>query len=317
MWFKNIRVLNLQEPLSYKPDDIAERLKPMAFRPCPKSLPFSLGWASPLNTQDEEAPLVYANNGFIMLCLKIEEKVIPPAVVRERLQDRVKEIENVSGRKVSKDEKEQLKEDTYQSLLSQAFTKSSFIWAYIDTRQNYVVVNTTSKKRLNQFTTQFNKCVGTTVYFPKILAVPPILTTWISHHDNPSAFSIDQSCVLKSFTEEQGTARFKHHDLHSNQVRAFLNDSSLVIQLALTWADQIQFTLREDLSITSIKFLETIKDLSKDGLGETHEERFATDFIIMAETLQRFFLDFLPAFIDESESEETATPEITAASTQH
>ncbi len=300
MWFKNIRVFQFQDPIKYQPEQIAQQLQEITFQPCPKSLPFSMGFVSP--TGDEEAPLVHGSNGFMMIRLRIEEKILPPAVVREKLDEKIKELEQARDRKVYKDEKERLKDEIYERLLAKAFTKSSYVNAIIDSETNYLIIDSASSKKQAQFISLLNRCIANPVFAPKLHSVPQILTQWIRHNDHPSSFYIENACVLKDISEDGGVIRLKKQDLGSDAIQSFLKDGYRATQLSLEWSEQISFTLKEDFSISGVRFLEAVKDLAKDGMSETPEQRFATNFIIMSETLQQFLNDLLPCFIEEEDT---------------
>ncbi len=86
MWFKQIQVFQLTDSIAYSPDKIAEQLEPLAFTSCLPSMHSSAGWIAPVDV--ENAPLVHGMNGNIMLCLQIEEKILPATVVRQELNER-------------------------------------------------------------------------------------------------------------------------------------------------------------------------------------------------------------------------------------
>ena len=103
------------------------------------------------------------------------------------------------------------------------------------------------------------------------------------------------NCCLQNSENELSTARFTHQDLLGDGVQKFLMQGAQVTQMTFSWRNQVQFTLKNNFSIGSLKFLDVIKDQSNDYNCETPEERFATDFIIMAETLHHLLLEFMPA----------------------
>ena len=101
MWFKQIQYFQLKTGLPYQTEYLEEALANLIFEPCLPSLPIGMGFISPLAHQsEEEAPLVHAANGFMMLCLQVEEKILPSTVVRQALQERIKQIELTQKRKV-------------------------------------------------------------------------------------------------------------------------------------------------------------------------------------------------------------------------
>ncbi len=308
MWFKNIQFFQFQSPMAYNPDKLDSELANSAFRPCPKSHPSSYGWVQPIGDSDQ--PLVYGQNGYMMIRLRIEEKVLPASVVREHLMAEIKQLESKSGRRIYKDEKERLKDDIYQTLLSKAFTKSSYVNGYIDTKKNWLIIDSASSKRLAHFISMLMKCTGNSISAPELTSIPRVMTQWLTNNDYPNTLNLADACLLKEVDENGGTVRFKKQDLLSDKVQAFIKDGSIATQLAFEWCDQIHFTLKQDFSISSVKFLEAIKELARDGMSETAEERFASDFIIMAKTVSQFMDDLLPFFLEHSEDSAEAKEKI-------
>ena len=98
MWFKNIRYFSLVKSLTYTPNTLANKLEALAFTQCPKTLPFSAGWIPP--SEEEYSSLVHAIKGYMMVCLQIENKILPAIVVNQDLKEKVKEIESTQKRKV-------------------------------------------------------------------------------------------------------------------------------------------------------------------------------------------------------------------------
>ncbi len=294
MWFRNIRLLELTSPITVSAQELEKQLSLMAFQPCAKSLPMSYGWVPPLG--ETNGALVFSQTRFILLRLRIEEKVLPPAVVREQLADRIKTLEQQFSRKIHKDEKEQLKDEIYQSLLTQAFTKSSYVSGYLDLEKNWLVVDAASSKKLAYFVSLFHKCTEKQAFAPELDSVRQIMTQWLMENNYPDSLCFADAGVLKKLDETSSVARFKNQDLLSKKVQNFLQDGSQAIQLCFEWADQIHFTLKEDFSLSSVRFLEAVKELAQDGLGETAEDRFASDFAIMTETLQAFISELLASF---------------------
>ncbi len=298
MWFKNAQIFQLENPVAYDADTFEQYLSRMIFQPCAKSLPLSYGWTIPLG--EPGAPLVYPANNFLMFCMKIEEKLLPPAVVREQHLTKVKELETKFERKLYKDEKARMKDELYQTLLIQAFSKSTDLYAYIDTQNNYLVVDTTSAKRLEQFLSLYSKSINEhPIYTPKTKSPTTMMTRWLKNQKYPAGISIMNSCVLQNTNDERSIARFTHTDLLSEPVQKLLEEGYQVIQLSLNWQEQILFTLRHDFSISNIKFLESVQEIASNCYSETVEERFSADFIIMAETMQKFLNDLINVFVEK------------------
>src|SRR5579862_8055555 len=106
MWFKQLQLFQLTDSLNISLPALLEKLEVLAFRPCFPSMPFSVGWMPPIDEID--SPLARSLNGCIMLCLQIEEKILPASVVRHALYEKIKTIELMEDRKVHHKEKQLL-----------------------------------------------------------------------------------------------------------------------------------------------------------------------------------------------------------------
>ncbi|MDA1343748.1 MAG: recombination-associated protein RdgC, partial [Proteobacteria bacterium] len=144
MWFKNLSPFRLTEPFTLTADELAEKLEALRFRPCGTHEESSFGWTAPLGKAEQS--LVHAANGYMMLCVKKEERVLPVAVVNEMIQKKAAEAEEQQGRKFSKKERTQLKDELIFDLLPRAFTFSRKIYAYIDPNGGWLVVDAASAK---------------------------------------------------------------------------------------------------------------------------------------------------------------------------
>ena len=136
MWFKNLSVFRLTETFPLDAEALAEKLDTMAFHPCTSQQTFSFGWTAPLGKGAEQ--LVHSSNGFLMICAKKEERVLPSSVVNEMLQEKIDELQEKDDRKLSKKEKTELKDNLIFELLPRAFTFSHNTFAYIDTKNGFV-----------------------------------------------------------------------------------------------------------------------------------------------------------------------------------
>ena len=72
MWFKNLSIFHLSEAFTLSPAELGQQLESLAFRPCGPHQELTFGWTSPLGKSSQQ--LVHATNGFMMLCLKKEER---------------------------------------------------------------------------------------------------------------------------------------------------------------------------------------------------------------------------------------------------
>ena len=300
MWFKQAQFVEITTPVLYDAEALEEQLASLAFQPCLSNLPLSCGWAPPIDGED--APLVHAANGYLLFCLQLEEKILPAAVVRQAVEEKIKKIMATQDRRVSAKEKRNLTEEMTFSLLPKAFTKLSRIYAYIDTNKHRLIIDTVMSAKLERFFEMFKRSLGHINYrMLETKKIAPLLTNWLVHENYPAALSIDKSCVLKDPAQENRVIRCQQQDLSAAPIQALLQDNCQVHQLALQWEERLSFILSEDFSMKSIRYHDEILDLAKDSYSESPEQQFDADFVIMTETLTQLFDKMIDIFAVKAE----------------
>lgn len=300
MWFKQTQILQLSPALRFDTEALCDHLQPLTFTPCLPSLPFSCGFVPPL--EQEDAPLAHGVNGYMLLCLQLEEKILPATVVRQAVEEKAKEISALRDRKVSQKEKYALKDEIIQTLLPRAFSKMSRIYAYVDTKNNWLVLDTVSKPRAEKFLELLKKSLPATSMQPLIATkLTTALTRWLSHENYPETFTIEKSCVLSDPRKQSRVIRCQQQDLSANGIQWILKDGCEVTQLALSWREHVQFVLADDFSLRSIKFQDEVIAQAKELEPETKQQQFAADFFIMTEVLSALLKDLAESFIQITE----------------
>src|SRR3990167_2370445 len=118
MWFKQSKLFQLTDSPRCSPIDLAKKLADLAFKPCRPSMYDSAGWVSPID--EEDMPLVEEINGYMMICLQVEDEITA-------------------------------------ALLPRAFSKFTRIYAYIDTKNNWLILGTNNEKKTGKFISMFKK----------------------------------------------------------------------------------------------------------------------------------------------------------------
>lgn len=294
MWFRNLQLFKFTETFETSSEELIQKLQDHQFLPCRSVDSTSQGFVAPNGVAD--GPLVYSAGGFHLFCLQREDKIVPASVVKQMLDEKVAEIEQSQGRKVRKREKETLKEDIYHQLVMRAFSKSSKIYGYIDTKEGYLVVDAASHAKAEEFTVLLRKALGSLkIEVPKVQSLATILTNWLKTNEYPPEFTVNDRCVLVE-PKESGTIRCQRQNLFSEDIQALIHEGRFVSELALSWAEQVGFNLKDDFSIKSLKFLEGVQDQAHDTFTETKADRFDADFAIMTESLRQFIKAMIEAF---------------------
>src|SRR5579883_3229123 len=213
MWFKQIQIFQLSNVSLYSLEKMAEKLAPFRFTPCLPSMHSSMGWVPVLDHDEAEAPLHRTINGCTMLCLQLEEKILPAKVINQTLAEKNKQIELNEARKVRQKEKLSLKDELIITLLPRAFTKLLRIHAYIDPKNQWLILGSANAKKAEQFISLFKKSFNDEIYPLELKKPSAVLTSWLKHQQYPSSFSIEKNCVLQDPNQENRIIRCQQQDL--------------------------------------------------------------------------------------------------------
>lgn len=304
MWFKSIALFQTnfhQIELNETVDSEIESLaKTFVFEPCKEHDPLKMGWTAPL-AQDEMSTLFYKTADCWLGCLTIQEKVLPAAAVNEKVAQKIEAIEKERNKPVSKTEKAAIKEEVYHSLLPLAFTRSKKVMGYLDATTGWLVLNTTNGKQSDLFLSYLRKTMPMLSISPiETQNIGTLLTDWLKTNSYPEDFVIEDTCVIKD-TQEEGLIRCQRENLLADEILNLLEGGREVVQLTLSWQDQLRFTVTDDFHFKSIKFLEVLQDEAKDMTAETEMARFDADLAIMVRVFREWILAMLHTFQHPSE----------------
>lgn len=294
MWFKQIQIFQLDSAQPFPTNLLHEKLLPFSFSPCLPSMPSSVGWVGPVEEHAmEDGPLFRAINGYFMLCLQIEEKILPATVIRQTLDETIKQLETSQDRKLRQKEKFTLKDEVIMTLLPRAFSRLNRVYAYVDTKNHWLVLGTSHVKKTEQFLTLFKKTFNQDAHVIDIKKISKIMTNWLKNQDYSTNFSVEKACVLQDQEEENRVIRCKQQDLFSPPIQALLKDGCEVIQLALSWQDRVNFVLSQNLLLSSVVFQDEMIAAAKEMEPETKQQQFDADFWVMTETLSCLLNDLI------------------------
>lgn len=287
MFFKNAIIYSFTEPFNKSVAEVEDALTKFSFKPCLKTEFSSTGWTPALHP--DANVLVHSSYGYLMVCLKTQEKVIPSASIKELLDEKLKEIEQVEGRKVKGKEKQNLKEELIHSLLPTALTKSKHARAIIDTTNGYIMVESSSYGQAENLLAYLRKSLGTLPVVPLETDGAIFLTfdDWMKGN-NPNDFTIGTEAILKDFAEDEGTINCKNLALDSEDIQSHLDNGKHVVQLKVEWDEKLSCVLDAGLVVKRIKFSDVIKEQNEDICQDDKLARLDADFTLMACELSNF-----------------------------
>ena len=285
MWFKNLRAYRMTRGLSMSAEELGEKLAERAFRPCTPAQPLALGWVPALGEGTET--LVHAADGRQLLCLRREEKILPPAVVRDLLKERVEAIEAQQGRKVYRKERLTLKDEVVQDCLPRAFSRHAELRLIVDDRARWVFVDSASASRAEEALNLLRECIGSFPVLPVTTAHAPAaaMSSWLTNGTLPGDFSARDEAELRDLGEEPAVVRASGVDVFSDELRRHLDGGMQVTRLALDWKEQLRFVLGDDLCLRRMKFADALVKENDELAEEDRLARLDADFALMAPAL--------------------------------
>lgn len=285
MWFKNLVLFRVPAPFELSPEDMATALATQPFRSCGGLEPFSQGFSPPLGRLGTD--LVHAANGCTLVCVRREERLLPPAVVREEVEDRVARIESMEGRDVRAKERKRLRDEVTFELMPRAFTRSGHTFAYLQHRDGWLVVDAPSAKKAEELLILLGHALeGFTVEpFEAQQSVAVMMTRWLAGERLPPGFVLGDQCELRDPAQEGALVRCVRQDLTAAEVRAHLKAGKVVHQLALRFDERLSFVLGADLALHRVRF-EAVDELDAQDVSDPRA-RFDANYAFMCIELSR------------------------------
>ncbi len=295
MWFKNLYLFKFETDFTLNAQELHEELHKKTFTPCTATQRESLGWIAPLGKNTTS--LTHASNNYILLSMARQERLLPAAVIKETLQEKVEAIEVAEDRKVSTREKKEMREDIEHELLPRAFTRTQKIDAWIDPKNGWLILNTSSAPRAEALTKLLRKTLGSLpITLPESEVSPAVaMTQWLTSHKLPAPFVLGYECELKNQGDDKGSVNFKQHDLTLDEIKTSLQAGKYATKLAIEWDEKISFVLSEDLQIKKLKFLDVLEEQLQDNDPQSHEEHLDIEFTLMTGEVALMLKDLMKA----------------------
>lgn len=283
MWFKALRIYQARTHQSWSTDSLEHALATKPFRACSSTEETTAGWVSPTNS----AMLTHSQGNHWLLKLKIEERILPASVVREQLIEEVEALETAENRRVGRKERQNLSDEVRLSLLPKAFTRSRYVWVWLDGQNNRVMLDTTTDKQADLALNLLREGLGSLPVIPLSTQLAPvqIMTDWVTKQP-PKGVELLDTCELRDAQDDQSIMRCRGQDLASDEIQQLLAAGKRVTQLSLNWQNQLSFTLTDTLMLKSLKFAEELIEETKDA-NPDQDPLIALDaeFILMSNTL--------------------------------
>lgn len=213
---------------------------------------------------------VWQAGGTQALALKREERVLPAAVVRDALAERVAQVEMQQARVVGKREKRELKEQLVDELLPRSFTRSSHSYAILDEKNGLLLVQQSATKAEHFVSCLREALGGLAVRLPEARQSPAsLMAKWLAQGEAEGGFVLGDECELRGTGEAPAVVRMRKQDLTATEVKQHLDSGKSVSQLGLVWRDRVALVLGADWSLKRITYLDVLtEEVSQEGGDE-------------------------------------------------
>jgi len=307
MWFKNLQLYRFTKPFELDPETLGQQLGRHSFVPCGSQDTTRSGWVPPLGRHGSE--FVHAASGYLMICCKRQDKLLPAAVVNEALEEKLVQFEEREARKMPAKERRSLKDEVVFSLLPKAFARSSLQFAYIAPKDNLLVVNAASIKRAEEMIDKLRAALGSLSLIPLASNSAPldVMTRWVNSARPASGFELGEECELRDNADIRSVISCKNQNLAAAEIVNHLKTGMHVSKLALSWQDRIEFLLDDKLTIKRLRFSELVQEQAHEIEADDVATRFDVDFSIMVLELSGFFKALISALGGENLNHSTRT----------
>lgn len=261
--FKNMKIYAVIGGFNLGSDELQEAIQKNLFTPCLSHDMFSIGFGSPTGFDGED---VLTSNGCYLFSVTRQERILPGSVIKEELNELIKNIQLRENRVVRSKERKELRDDVEKKLIPQAFKKTEHINAYIDTRNSWLIINTTSEKRADEVLSLLRKTIGTLRIVRILLTRHPsyVLTQWVDSGVT-GGFCIDNAVC--NLVEADEAVNCKNMTPTSQEIHNHLLTGKQVVKLSMRW-NQYSFVIDEDLSLSKIKVMDKEDDQPTTSINE-------------------------------------------------
>lgn len=267
MWFKNATLWRLEQGFSQDEQSLEKALNDYPLGDCEAGQLSTAGWLSPFGEGHDKK--VHAVQGGYYLEWGVREKVLPPGVIRETLQEKIRQFEKreagVPGGKM----KRQLKDEAIADLLPRAFTQVKQTGILIDPESGWLLVDSASRAKAELATEHLRQALGSLklASIEESPAFRAVLTNWLREGQAENGFALMDECELRHL-QEDSLVRCRGMELDSAEIRQYLDEGLEPVRLALAWNDTLEFVLQDGLILRRMRFTDRLKE----GLEEVSAE---------------------------------------------
>lgn len=275
---KSFRAYRIHSDWPESETELANALQKAAFKPCNAFSEQSYGFESPVETAEDS--LTRRLSGADLMQLRFQSRVLPLAVVKESLAERVNEFSRRTLRKPSRKERRELKEEVYAELLPKALLRSDRIRGFYLRELSILIVATPTEKISEQFLSSLREALGSLKATPLTFKKPTKTLLHDIFLGKPKdQFQLGRECRMKDPSEKGSIVSWLDMDLADASVRKHISDGLVLDRLGLIFDGMAGLVLDEDVVVRKLRFsgLEALDEMDDEDPLLRHDAEFTIE----------------------------------------
>ena len=218
----------------------------------------------------------------MLIALKREEKILPSAAIKHKLDEQVVKIQTAEGRNVGRREKHELREAIIDDLLPKALIKSSRTYGLFAGK--WLFVDTANRRKAENLLTKLREALGG---LPAQQPVPrqspaSLMTNWLLQGEAQGRFVLDSDVTLVGVGDVAPKVKISRKDLTAEDVVQHAKNGMKVTELGLVWNDRVAFILTQDLTLKRIQWLDVVQEEAEGSCDDAESMAYATQLLMEA-----------------------------------
>ena len=218
----------------------------------------------------------------MLINLMREEKILPSAVIKHKLDEQVVKIQTAEGRNVGRREKHELREAIIDDLLPKALIKSSRTYGLF--AGEWLFVDTANRRKAENLLTKLREALGDLPAQQPVARQSPasLMTNWLLQGEAQGRFVLDSDITLVGVGDVAPKVKISRKDLTAEDVVQHAKNGMIVTELGLVWNERVAFILTQDLTLKRIQWLDVVQEEAESSCDDAESMAYATQLLMAA-----------------------------------
>lgn len=256
---------------------LAKALSGSPSRDCEPTQEITRGWT----------PIIPGTSRFVLRVgdalffkMRICEKKIPAKAIKSELEKRVRKLEDASGNKVKRAEKQEIMDQIKLEFLPKTIQTESAVIGAVDLRESYLIVDE-NRKKAEDFCSFLRATLGSlpVVKLGAEQSTHVVFSQLIQETLEIANIMLGDAATLENL-ETKEKATLSNTDLHCDEVKAHVNSQMVPRKIRLHFGDSSSAVVTDDLDISGIKISEAVREQQGYDDIEDLESKVRADLFI-------------------------------------